>query len=79
MTIKEYAKKLTKFVKENPKYANLKVIYAKDDEGNGFQEVADWGPTVGHGTDDYHVEFVSEESFEEYEYEEKDINVVCIN
>ena len=39
MNLKEYIEQLQEFVKENPQALEFDVWYAKDDEGNGYQEV----------------------------------------
>jgi hypothetical protein len=40
MKLSEYIQKLQEIVKNNPEDANLEVIYARDDEGNGYQKVS---------------------------------------
>ena len=39
MNLKEYIEQLQEFAKENPRALEFDVWYAKDDEGNGYQEV----------------------------------------
>ena len=39
MNLKEYIEQLQEFAKENQQALDLDVWYAKDDEGNGYQEV----------------------------------------
>jgi hypothetical protein len=39
MKLKEYLKDLNSLVKKYPKLNDVIVIYARDDEGNGYQEV----------------------------------------
>ena len=78
MKLKEFMENLNEFIKENPEALELDVIYSKDDEGNGYQEVNDW---IGMGQFDYD-DFIPEENYkeepEEYDEDYK-INAVCIN
>lgn len=70
MKFKEYIKQLKEFLQENPEAANLDVIYAKDAEGNGFDNVH-YGPTIGNFEDgDF-----SEEPLDN----DPSFNAVCIN
>lgn len=46
MTLETFLKTLNQLVNENPEYLNLTVITAKDNEGNGYNEVL-FDPTVG--------------------------------
>ena len=46
MILETFLKTLNQLVKENPEYLKLKVITAKDEEGNGYNEVL-FDPTVG--------------------------------
>ena len=39
MKLSEYIKELENLVKGNPQALDMEVIYAKDDEGNGYQYV----------------------------------------
>lgn len=74
MKLKEYLQNLNKFVIKYPKALDYDVVYAKDDEGNGFREV-NYGPYLGYlgaeGDD-----WVGSEECHECEVE---INSVCIN
>jgi len=84
MTLQEYINKLQNYLKENPQYKDCMVIYSKDDEGNAYYEVGDWGPSEGYIADLDDYCFVPlfkhhEEDWEENELTDKDINVVCIN
>lgn len=74
MKLKEYIKSLQKLVKENPDAANYLVVYAKDDEGNGFEEL-NFTPSIGEYGDG---DFISEESDEEW-VQGHGRNAVCIN
>lgn len=77
MTLKNYIKNLQKIIDDNPEYAELDVIYSKDDEGNGYQHVT-YEPCIGINQDGgaYNVEF---EGYDEDEHELDEINCVCIN
>ena len=80
MKFKKYLKKLKKIAKKRPETLEMKVVYAKDDEGNGFQEIY-WGPSIGN-FDENEREFISEDSEdweEEYELTDNDKNALCIN
>lgn len=39
MKLSEYIQKLQEVVNHDPENANFEVIYARDDEGNGYQKV----------------------------------------
>lgn len=39
MTLNEFIKGLQEFLEENPESGELPVWYARDDEGNGYQQV----------------------------------------
>jgi len=74
MKLKEYIKVLQKIVKENPKAKDYTMVYATDEEGNGFKEVC-FEPSVGGMIDneEYYCSGDSElpEGFIE--------NSVCVN
>lgn len=75
MKLKAYAKLVDALAK---KYPNAEVVYARDEEGNGFDTVG-FTPGEGHFKDG---EFVASELFAEHlaEYGEKlKVNAVCIN
>lgn len=46
MNLETFLRTLNQLVKENPEYLKLTVITAKDEEGNGYNEVL-FDPTVG--------------------------------
>lgn len=77
MKLKDYIKSLQEIVEQNPDYSELDVIYAKDDEGNGYQHVG-YGPSIGVNSEEgkYYAEF---ENYDEDEHELDEINCVCIN
>jgi hypothetical protein len=77
MKLKEYIDSLTEFAKSHPETLELEVIYAIDDEGNGYNRVH-YTPTKGVLQEN---EFYTEsgEDFEDSGFEESDINAVCIN
>jgi hypothetical protein len=83
MKLKEYIENLQKLAKEKPETLEMDVIYARDDEGNGYQGIY-YEPTLG--VFDEEGEFHSEanikedaEYYEEYEIDVSTINAVCIN
>jgi hypothetical protein len=75
MKLKEFLENLNELVKENPQVLEYEVIYAKDDEGNGFREVV-YTPSVGFLDDEN--KYTVEES-EDWEELEEEPNVICIN
>jgi len=74
MKLKGYIKNLQNLVDENPKAADYKVVYAVDDEGNGFGLV---GHTPSFGSFE-EGDFVQEDNSEEFKENYK-INAICIN
>jgi hypothetical protein len=78
MKLSEFIKNLQEFAKKNPGATDLEVIYAKDDEGNGYQKVH-YKPSKGVFEDGYFISPDNPEDMEEYGYADDDINVVCIN
>ena len=75
MTLENYVRGLTEFIKNNPQLKDCIVIYAKDEEGNCFEEVF-YTPTKGYYED---REFIEKQVFADLGMEEEDINAVCIN
>jgi len=75
MTLKEYIQNLNEFAKNNPETLEMQVITSKDDEGNGFNLVH-YEPSKGIFEDG---DFTSFEQYEEYERDETETNVVCVN
>lgn len=70
--LSEYIENLKDILEE---YGDLKVVYAKDEEGNGFNEVC-YAPSVGYYSD---REFTSTDERDDDEDEIELINAVCIN
>jgi hypothetical protein len=78
MKLKEYAELISKLAKELP---DAEVVYAIDDEGNGFQSVS-FGPSIGFSNE--HHDFVPlsfvRESPADYDYfDVNKPNTVCLN
>ncbi len=71
MTLKQYREKLNKLAEENPEADNMQVIYSKDDEGNGYQNVS-YSPGLGKFE---HGEYMSADQLTD----EDKPNAVCIN
>ena len=70
----KYIEKLQEIAKEHP---NLNVVYSRDDEGNGYQEVT-FDPTIGNfnETDG----FIDKESIKtEEDFNNLPVNSICIN
>jgi|GEM_PF-1609377 len=76
MKLQEYINQLNKIVEENPKNADLLVIYAMDDEGNEFAKIG-FAPSLGNYNID--KEFTQVENFEDIDEEERFVNAICIN
>ena len=68
MKFSKYLEQLNQLAKEQPETLDMDVIYAKDDEGNGFQQI-NYSPTVG--------EF--DGAIGEYDNCSKNKNAVCVN
>lgn len=75
MTLKEYIEQLQNFAETNPETLDMDVVYSRDDEGNGFQQIH-YAPSKGFYED---REFISVEQLEDYNREENDVNAVCVN
>lgn len=77
MKLKEYVENLNKLLETNPESAEYEVVYARDDEGNGFRGIY-FQPSIGNFNGD---EYYPEESFEDCfeEGENPVVNAVCIN
>ena len=54
MKFKDYLKNLNKLVEEYPESLDYDVVYAKDDEGNGY-DLVNYEPGLGHyaGRDEF--------------------------
>lgn len=76
MELSEYINQLTQIVEEKPDYANLIVIYAKDDEGNEFSKVG-FAPSLGNLNTE--KEFTQVENFDDIDEEDRIVNSICIN
>lgn len=71
MKLKEFLKNIEEMVKQDKSLLELDVIYSKDDEGNGFQEVG-MEPSLGNfDGEDFYQNANEESDFE--------INAICIN
>ena len=76
MNLKEYVENLNKLLEERPEVGNLKVVYAKDDEGNAYYNVSCF-PAIGYHNIDH--EFYEEgDQMREWGVE-CPVNSVCIN
>jgi len=77
MTLKEYIKELQKIAK---KYPDAVVVYSKDEEGNGFNEVF-YPPSIGNFSKFNNFcggDFVCDDGTKEYAEKSKN-NAVCLN
>lgn len=68
MTLKEYAEEIKALAEKHP---NAIVVYARDDEGNGFDTLS-YGPSAGMWDSD-------DNSFVPEAEGGTDVNAVCIN
>lgn len=76
MNLKKYIENLEALISLHPETENYEVIYARDDEGNGFQKVA-FDPSVGAANvEEYFIESFIPMDCEDYE---GGANAVCIN
>ena len=76
MKLKEFTENLNKILNENPEYADLEVITATDDEGNGYNGVY-YSPIVGDWTED--DEFIARRNKEDFDAHGYEIKVICVN
>jgi len=72
MKFKEYLDQLNQLGADNPQVLELTVVYSKDEEGNGFNELH-YTPTVGHFDGEYNGEFTDELE------EDQEVNAICVN
>lgn len=84
MTLQEYINGLLELLGEHPEMADVEVVYAKDDEGNGYSSSI-FAPSIRYmleSEDSYYLETLIDkegdpESYEDYKDEL--IPVVLIN
>lgn len=78
MKLKEFIANLQELAKENPEALEFEVVYSKDDEGNGYDEVY-FAPSIGQMDED--SDFRSHDGLIEdgYDEDEIELNSVCIN
>lgn len=75
MTLQEYYKEIKELLESSPNLKNAIIIYASDDEGNGFQRSENGlTPCCVEDTEQYHLDGVD---FEMEDDEEP--NAICIN
>jgi hypothetical protein len=80
MLLKEYLDELNKLVKKDKTLLDCRVIYAKDDEGNGYQVVSNTAEVFFVDRDD--SEYYIEQIYDEVDVSEYEIDaekVVIIN
>ena len=80
MLLKDYLEALNKLVKKDKSLLDCRVIYTKDDEGNGYQVVSNTAEVFYVDRDD--SEYYIEQIFDEADASEYEINaekVVIIN
>lgn len=75
MKLKQYLDHITKLINEHPEALECEMIYAQDDEGNGYQKV-DHIPSICY-TPEIKKYYIEEVYFEKEDY--KKPNAVCIN
>ena len=80
MLLKEYLEALNKMVEKDKTLLDCRIIYAKDDEGNGYQVVSNTADVFFVDRDD--SEYYIEQIYDEVEVSEYEIDaekVVIIN
>lgn len=80
MLLKEYLDELNKMVKKDKSLLDCRIIYSKDDEGNGYQVVSNTAEVFFVDRDDseYYIENIYDEvDVSEYEIDAE--KVVIIN
>ena len=71
MKFKDYVKNLNELLEQRPETAEFTVVTARDDEGNGYNQVY-YTPSVGiHTDDDFETEDVDED--------QDAVNAICVN
>ena len=77
MNLREFIDDLEKLIADQPQVETMQVIYAKDDEGNGFREVT-YAPSFGRFEDgEFRDEYVDTTDFNPH-FDARD-NAICIN
>ena len=81
MLLKEYLEALNKLVKKDKSLLDCRVIFSRDDEGNGYQVVSNAAEVFYVDRDDseYYIEQIYDEGFDASEYEINAEKVVIIN
>ena len=80
MLLKEYLDEINKMVKKDKSLLDCRIIYSKDDEGNGYQVVSNTAEVFFIDRDD--SEYYIEQIYDEVDISEYEINaekVVIIN
>ena len=77
MTLKEYVEILNKYLEENPKYADMPVMYFTDDEGNAAHILDIDEPQLFYceDPDSHYLELFDEDDDEA----DEGFGVICIN
>lgn len=82
MKLKEYLEKLNQLAYNNQELLEYDVVYSRDDEGNGYQEVC-YDPSAGYLDEDgywHSLENMNNESeYYEENYPDAVVNSVCVN
>ncbi len=73
MKISEMIKNLQEFMAE---HGDLDCWYARDDEGNGYQQIH-YNPSLYYVDEDYEV-YGNVEDLEYYDLTEEDVTKICI-
>lgn len=80
MLLKDYLDELNKMIKKDKSLLDCRIIYSKDDEGNGYQVVSNTAEVFFVDRDD--SEYYIEQIYDEVDISEYEINaekVVIIN
>mgnify|MGYP001768904570 CR=1 FL=1 len=78
MKLREYMMALNELVKKNPSFLDLDIIYSRDDEGNGYQEIC-FSPVPGRYEDGEFESCDYDEDDNEIDIPDDEINAICMN
>lgn len=80
MKLKDFLENINQMIQENPDLLEFEVVYAKDDEGNEFDNIT-YEPSLGY-FDVADWNFIHKDNFEEMQddgWDDLEVNSICIN
>lgn len=82
MKLKEYVQNLIDLMEDHPEYGEYTAVYAKDDEGNGFQEI--WATadedSIGYFDGEYHGDMSYKSQYDDEPDEwDLELNAIVVN